>query len=104
MLGRGSTTPGLGDPAPVSSLSDAVEVSVGYTDSAGIHPITCARRASGGVACWGDNGLGQLGTTAVAIGSATGVPVALPGITTAVQISVGRNASCARLADGHVSC
>jgi alpha-tubulin suppressor-like RCC1 family protein len=61
---------------------------------------TCARRASGAVACWGDNYYGQ-------IGDGTTVqrerPVLVPGVTDAVEIAVGFHI-CARRASGAVLC
>jgi len=61
----------------------------------------CALMDDGTVQCWGGNSYGQLGN-----GTATGslTPVAVAGITNAVQLAVGLNHACARLADGTVRC
>lgn len=62
--------------------------------------FTCA--LSGGmVKCWGHNGSGQLGDGTTA---RRPTPVAVSGITTAVEIVAGRDHSCARLASGSVVC
>ncbi len=80
----------------VSGLVDAVQFAAG-----GAH--VCALRASGGVACWGANGHGQLGDGTVATRT---MPVATMGLGSAavVQVSVGDFHSCALLADGTVRC
>ncbi len=81
-------------PVAVSSLTDAVEISVGVVYS-------CARRASGAVVCWGGNSIGQLGD-----GTTTDryTPVAVSGLTDAVEISANWGHTCARRASGAVVC
>jgi len=51
--------------------------------------------------CWGLNGWGQLGNTTL-VDSTT--PVVVNGITDAVQVSAGRDHSCAVLASGQIRC
>lgn len=97
-LGSGATTT-IPRPMPgaVVGLSDAVEVAAG-----GSH--ACARRATGQIVCWGENGVGQLGATTVpADRSATPVAVGL-GPTDTVQIACGAAHTCARLSGGNVYC
>jgi hypothetical protein len=62
---------------------------------------TCALLADGTVACWGNNGNGQLGN-GMTTDSTTPVPVS--GITTATAITAGAYHTCALLADGTVVC
>lgn len=52
-IGNGSVGDDVGTPSPVLGVSDAVEVAVGQWHA-------CARRAAGGVVCWGTNENGQL--------------------------------------------
>jgi alpha-tubulin suppressor-like RCC1 family protein len=82
-------------PVAVSGLSGAVEITTNY-----FH--TCARRASGTVVCWGDNTFGQLGDGTVGILRST--PVAVSGLSDAVEIDAGERHTCARRASGTVVC
>ena len=61
---------------------------------------TCAL-ASGSVWCFGDNSKGQLGD-----GSQTdsSIPIAVPGLSEATQITAGARHTCALLADASVQC
>ncbi|MBL8685273.1 MAG: hypothetical protein JNK05_39205 [Myxococcales bacterium] len=92
-LGDGTT--GVDRPAPVAvmGLTDAVEISAG----AG---FTCARRATGQIVCWGDNGTGMLGTG----GASAAVPAVVVGIADAVEIEAGSSHMCARRSNGRVLC
>lgn len=83
----GGESDGPGDPTPVA-------VSVGTRHG-------CAVRASGAVACWGDNTFGQLGT---GTRESDGTPAPVRGIEDAVEVVTGRGHSCARLEGGAVSC
>ncbi|MCC6522029.1 MAG: hypothetical protein IT373_05160 [Polyangiaceae bacterium] len=101
-LGDGRTThaecaEGLGcsrTPVAVAGLSDAIELAAG-----GHH--TCARRASGAVACWGGGLSGELGdgTTEQRL-----VPVAVSGLDDAVELAAGESHTCARRASGAGAC
>ena len=62
---------------------------------------TCAVRASGAVACWGDNTNGQLGD-GTNVSRLT--PVAVGGLSDAVAVAAGELHTCAVLGDGTVRC
>lgn len=62
---------------------------------------TCALRASGGVACWGDNVYGELGDGTTAMRTR---PVSVLGITDAVSISAAYGFTCAVRRDASVAC
>ncbi len=62
---------------------------------------TCALLTNGTIRCWGSNSNGQLGDGTTTQRTA---PVAVSGITTAVEVSAGSLHTCARLADGSVKC
>jgi alpha-tubulin suppressor-like RCC1 family protein len=90
---EGSTTP-----KAVESLSGATLVSVGESSA-------CALTAKGGVECWGDGELGQLGTGSMdEPGSA--VPVAVMGLDEGyIAVAAGFASACAvRGVDGAVLC
>lgn len=80
----------------VAGLTDAVDVASGANHS-------CARRRTGGVVCWGDNSAGQLSTGARS-DRKRDTPVAVAGLTQVQQLAGGADATCARLANGRVSC
>lgn len=84
----------------VAAVDDAVQISAGGT-------TTCALGASGVVACWGGNDVGQLALTADVATSdwdrhATPAPIALDG--SVARIDVGQRTACAVLGSGAVSC
>jgi alpha-tubulin suppressor-like RCC1 family protein len=81
-------------PVTVAALTDAVEVSV----SSG---FVCARRAGGGVMCWGMGTLGVLGNGEM---TASPTPVAVSGVTDATAIRSGVFNTCTLRASGAVSC
>ncbi|MBI2378319.1 MAG: hypothetical protein HYV07_30245 [Deltaproteobacteria bacterium] len=81
-------------PVKVSGLSDAIELSVG-----GFH--SCARRARGGVVCWGHNVFGQLGD---GTRQDRNLPVEVPGLSDAVEVEAGYSHTCARRVSGEVVC
>lgn len=93
-LGDGTTTIAQPVPVQVTGLTDAIEVSAGDGH-------TCARRATGGVACWGHNASGQLGdaTTTDRL-----TPVSVSGLVDAIQISAGTAHTCALRFSGSVVC
>jgi len=80
----------------VPGLADAVEIVGG-----GAH--TCARRAGGSVVCWGYNYLGQLGVGSTRPTSSNR-PLAVRGLSDAVQLAAGRYHTCARRQTGAVAC
>lgn len=81
-------------PAPVHGLTDVVKI------RAGGHR-TCALHADGGVSCWGQNLMGQVGD-----GSTTErlEPVPIPGLSQVVEMSFGPNHGCALREDGSAAC
>lgn len=94
-LGDGTSGGYSPSPVAVSGITNATGVSSG-----GLNEV-CAVLASGGIECWGNNAVGQLG-----VGSTeeSNVPVAPSGITNARQVAVGGDFACALLASGHVDC
>ena len=76
-------------PTEVSGVTDAIQISMGDL-------VTCALRASGGVACWGDNFSGGLGAGSAV--TTSGKPLQVWHLTGAKEISVGPLSSCARTA------
>ena len=94
-LGNGAST-ASDTPVSVSNINTATQVSAGD-----FH--TCALLADNTVQCWGLNDVGQLGDGGAG-GRDSDTPVQVSNIATATQISVGRDYSCAVLADGTVQC
>jgi alpha-tubulin suppressor-like RCC1 family protein len=94
-LGPAGTTSRL-TPTAVTGITDATRIDADQQHA-------CAVRSTGAVACWGDNNAGRLGADpATTTESAT--PVAVPGITDAVDVDVGGLTSCALRAGGTVKC
>ena len=93
-LGNGGSAPSL-TPATLSGLSGATAISSG-----GYH--SCALLSDGSVRCWGYNATGQLGEGAAS--SPRRTPVAVSGLSGAIEISAGRDHTCAVRADGTASC
>ncbi len=81
--------------ATVPPEADVVEIAAGYGH-------TCARRSSGSVVCWGANGEGQLGDGSNRTNRLA--PVAVSGLTDAVEIAAGWGHTCARGSSGTVAC
>jgi len=84
-------------PVAVAALSDAVEISASL--GAG---YACARRATGGVVCWGDNYNGTLGNAGA--GGSSSRPVAVDNLAEVVQIATGGSHACALVRSGAVYC
>jgi alpha-tubulin suppressor-like RCC1 family protein len=82
-------------PVTVTGLTDAVRIA-----SAANH--TCVTLSGGGVRCWGYNNGGQLGNGT--FGTNSSVPVAVSGLTDAVDVSAGAGHSCAVIGDGTARC
>ena len=95
-LGIGSNVLFVGSPAPVSGLTGAVDVSPGYRH-------TCAHTNTGGVWCWGDEAIGELGNGVALPGAFSNVPVAVSGML-AGQVDSGSDFTCAQLSLQGVNC
>lgn len=86
-LGIGAETPTRSmTPMRVVGIDDAVEIAAGRY-------VACARRASGEVWCWGDNGHGACGNGTV--GTPCAAPVRVMGITAATSLEAGMDHICA---------
>lgn len=81
-------------------MSEATSVSAG-ADSA------CALKLSGHIACWGWDGLGELGN-GVSLeeeeSTESSTPVSVFGIENATSLSVGSHYACAMLSGGSIDC
>lgn len=96
-LGDGAPRWDARSPRDVQSLGDAVvSLAAGWWN-------TCAVTRAGGVKCWGDNTLGELGDGGNVHSS--GVPVDVVGLSRgATQVDVGGYHVCAVLSSGGVRC
>ncbi|MEZ4265742.1 MAG: lamin tail domain-containing protein [Myxococcota bacterium] len=94
-IGQGTTSSSVLAPSTVAGLTDIVDV-----QSGGFH--SCALRSTGQVVCWGYNAFGELGIGTT--GNAVTTPQAVPGLSDAVQLSVGANHTCVVRAGGKMSC
>ena len=84
-----------GEGASPVALGPPVELAAGEAH-------TCARSLDGFVACWGDNGVGQLGSSDSAPKRTT--PVLVSDVAHAVQIVAGKDHTCALTDEGEVLC
>jgi alpha-tubulin suppressor-like RCC1 family protein len=95
-----ATTSGCGSQGAGRPLTNVTAISADYF-------TTCALLGDGTVACWGSNGLGQLGNgNTPAVGAYVGVtPAALvSSLHGATAIAVGSANACALLSDTTVTC
>ncbi len=94
-LGEGSTTTHL-TPVDVSNFNSRVTaIATGYNHS-------CLLTATGGVKCWGSNGMGSLGENSTNLHS---TPVDVTGLASGVvAITAGGNHTCALTSAGGVKC
>lgn len=97
-LGDGNS--GINRTVPVNVCSDSActdQLVASQVAAGGIH--TCALVSGGGVKCWGDNSVAQVGngTTTGPVTTPPFVPIILSGAT---QISAGDGSTCARTATG----
>ncbi|MFZ9697666.1 MAG: Ig-like domain-containing protein, partial [Ilumatobacteraceae bacterium] len=93
-LGDGTTTRRF---APV----EVIGLNSGATKIAVSTHTTCAVTGSGGVMCWGYGGNGQNGNGTT---NQYQLPVAVTGITDAIDIDGGHQHFCARLSSGQLKC
>ena len=95
-LGDGTSGPNTdkASPVPVLALSGAISINAGNRHS-------CAVKADGRAACWGENVNGQLGD---ATGIKKLVATNVPGLTGAASISTGKSHTCALKTDGSSAC
>jgi len=93
-LGNGTFTTSATVVPVFGSLFDAVALTAGTSH-------TCARRASGAVACWGNNASGQLGDATLVDRNQ---PVAVSGLSDAAEVTSGTDHTCARRPGGALVC
>jgi alpha-tubulin suppressor-like RCC1 family protein len=86
----------------VTGLTDAVAINAGgnSTDASGYRGRTCALKANGSAACWGDQG--YAGSSSVQEVQAT--PIAVVGLTSTAALSMGGDHACALKASGAIAC
>lgn len=96
-LGTGGLTPvATSQPIAVFQLTSAVRIAAGLRH-------TCAALEDGSVRCWGRNEYGEV-AFAGGTGNTVPFPIGVPGISNAVDVTVGDDHSCALLATGGVTC
>ncbi|NOY94464.1 MAG: hypothetical protein GXP55_25080 [Deltaproteobacteria bacterium] len=105
-LGDGTTVERL-TPVTVIGIDDAVEIGAGGGNLT--RYLTCARRASGHVACWGSNINGQLGDgtthdTCPGGTDCSALPVTVAGLSGATSLTVGAGHACVISAAGPTLC
>jgi alpha-tubulin suppressor-like RCC1 family protein len=96
-MGNGTMVSPQGTPGPVSGLTDAAEVQMGYT-------FACARRTNGHVICWGANAAGEIGDGTRGSTLRLAPTTEVTGITDAIASSVGDAHACALRADRTLVC
>ena len=99
-LGNGEEHVGSHSAVPqrVAGITDAIAV------EAGAWTTTCALHETGEVSCWGQSGLGELGTNADPSNDHSAVPVKIEGIADAIAVTAGLYHVCALHESGEVSC
>jgi alpha-tubulin suppressor-like RCC1 family protein len=96
-------------PTPLPGGENLVSLAIGNNARAGsAHPdltksagFSCAVQRDGGVSCWGSNNTGQLGD---GTREDRPTPVAVVGVSDALEIAVGNQHACALRKDGSVAC
>lgn len=100
LLGLG---PGDGGAAPAQSIAPLPLALDGVAELSLGGFFGCALVADGGVSCWGDNSLNELGRTLDA-GSFDPTPMAVPLFGAASAVATGKYHACALLEDHAVEC
>ncbi len=95
-------TPG-GEPGTPGTTNDGGGPLTSSLAIAAGHNNTCARKADGTVACWGDNSAGQLGVDPTATPKVFS-PTLVPGLTGVTQTCGGDSFTCALKTGGQVVC
>lgn len=104
-LGNGAATGVVDSPSPPIDFSGGAPITVSASAIAAGEAHTCAIVAGGQLTCWGSDASGQLGNGAP-VGNIAAPPAAvkLPGLATAMAVSLGQDHSCALLSTGRISC
>jgi alpha-tubulin suppressor-like RCC1 family protein len=98
-LGTGAAGSPSAVPVRVAGTAQFAAISAGD----GAH--TCALTATGAAFCWGDNRVGQLGLGAAGVpDSVVATPMPVAGGLAFVEISAGRDFTCARTEAGSIYC
>ena len=84
-------------PVKIAGITDAAKISVGF-----LH--VCALHESNEVSCWGDDSLGQLGTTLDLPDGYSDTPTKVSGIDDAIDVSAGTSHVCVLRESGEVAC
>lgn len=93
-LGNGQTNTSSSTPVEALVISDAVSLGAGSN-------FTCAARRAGGVACWGANNAGQLGT---GTNNPSPAPISIMNFRDVASVAAGQLHACAVKRDGSVFC
>lgn len=93
-LGNGQTGTSSATPVDARDIMDAVKLAAGSN-------FTCAARRGGGVACWGANNAGQLGTGNT---SASPAPISIMNFRDVASVAAGQLHACAVKRDDSVFC
>lgn len=102
-LGNGFIQPSAAPVQVVTSNGDGGFTPLLATQVSANGLSACAVTTAGGLACWGDDGFGQLGNGAFIGNSPIAIPAG-PFPTTVSGVSVGRRHACSLLSDGRVFC
>jgi alpha-tubulin suppressor-like RCC1 family protein len=101
----GDDTGLVGNGLPLTSVNTPVEVAGGFrwtTVSAGV-TLTCARRTTGQLYCWGLDTAGQLGNGPGTTGTQAS-PTLVVGGTTWTSVTTGATHACGRRTNGRLYC
>ncbi len=102
-VGDGSTT-NRPSPVQVPGLSGATAIAAGGDSPPTPYGHTCVVVSGGDVWCWGFNGWGQLGDSAIPLTQST-TPVRVVGLAgAATAVATGGRHTCALLSDGSAMC